>query len=552
MVNSKYLLRKRIINDLHVKGERTIHMDIKVISDRSQQLNSNSLILEHDNWNDYGYYDLYNVSYVPVNQEEKPIYIGDYRIRSRMENGELDLEKGQFISLGCSIKFYDNLYKTLKQNEYDLEDMEQILLNLNDLLVVDSDIISIDSVITLDETTLKITKKDSKIEFPEIDKTLFRDKQDDIYYLNVLLKKYQHNLFDFFDLNSFKEILNSLHQDETFLNNFVKYIINADTDIIKPLVELIVSFNESNRDSEEVSKIILKRIRSRFQLDQELNERINKILNSHTRIMELVKDIRGLLKVKEEEIEQVIIGHYTSLNTIHYLIKNKKEDPKIPYMRLTNINQMNDPLEGKVVFNFLNQESTHNTQNYVSCATIAKDSLPMWNLYAENATGVFLVYNKEYLKNIINNQSINLFHVCYFNYENIDNTICVPSSKDSEALAKKVNKKLKKLQEEIDSSSSSDNNLFQTIEDMSFLFKNIEYSYEKELRFHINSPKEIELETNGSFPFPFLYTYFKEELKYDKIILGPKSTIARDFISPYIGYISDNKVEVEESQTHIR
>ena len=46
-------------------------MDIKVISDRSQQLNSNSLILEHDNWNDYGYYDLYNVSYVPVNQEEK-------------------------------------------------------------------------------------------------------------------------------------------------------------------------------------------------------------------------------------------------------------------------------------------------------------------------------------------------------------------------------------------------------------------------------------------------------------------------------------------------
>lgn len=124
MVNSKYLLRKRIINDLHVKGERTIHMDIKVISDRSQQLNSNSLILEHDNWNDYGYYDLYNVSYVPVNQEEKPIYIGDYRIRSRMENGELDLEKGQFISLGCSIKFYDNLYKTLKQNEYDLEDME--------------------------------------------------------------------------------------------------------------------------------------------------------------------------------------------------------------------------------------------------------------------------------------------------------------------------------------------------------------------------------------------------------------------------------------------
>lgn len=158
-----------------------------------------------------------------------------------MENGELDLEKGQFISLGCSIKFYDNLYKTLKQNEYDLEDMEQILLNLNDLLVVDSDIISIDSVITLDGTTLKITKKDSKIEFPEIDKTLFRDKQDDVYYLNVLLKKYQHNLFDFFDLNSFKEILNSLHQDETFLNNFVKYIINADTDIIKPLVELIVS-----------------------------------------------------------------------------------------------------------------------------------------------------------------------------------------------------------------------------------------------------------------------------------------------------------------------
>lgn len=41
-------------------------------------------------------------------------------------------------------------------------------------------------------------------------------------------------------------------------------------------------------------------------------------------------------------------------------------------------------------------------------------------------------------------------------------------------------------------------------------------------------------------------------VEYDKMILGPKATIPRDYIAPYIGYISDNKVEVEESQTHIR
>lgn len=532
---------------------------IDVIISDSEQLIPGHLVLKTDTWNDYGYHDFYMVSYVPVNSENNtPINLGGYRIRNSLDSEALDLSNDQFISLGTSITFYVNFYNALKGDGKTLEDLRAFLRELNDLLVLDKDSISIEPVITLKERTLKITKNNS--EFPEIDKTLFRENQDDIYYLNELLKEYNHELFDFFNKDSIQKLLNGLNDNEGFFEEFVKRINNADTYIIKPLVEQIILFCSDNSDLGRLSRKLLKKIRPKFKLDQELNERINKILNSYPEVSTLVDDIRELLKVKEDEITQLTIGHYTSLGTIHYLIKNKEKDSKPPYIRLTNVNQMNDPLEGKVIFSFLGKKSTHNTQNYVSCATVAEDSLPMWNLYAENATGVFLIYNKDYLKNIINDSSIHLFHVCYFDPKDMGNTICVPSKKDSGTLAKEVQKKLKDLQEalkkELKKESNSDDdkdNLFQTIEDISFLFKSIEYSYEKELRFHINSPKEIELETNGSFPFPFLYTYFKKKMvEYDKMILGPKATIPRDYIAPYIGYISDNKVEVEESQTHIR
>ena len=529
---------------------------IDVIISDSEQLIPGHLVLKTNTWNDYGYYDFYTVSYVPVNTENNtPINLGDYRIRSSVDSEALDLSNDQFISLGTSITFYVNFYNALKGDGKTLEDLRAFLRELNDLLVLDKDSISIGPVITLKERTLKITKNNS--EFPEIDKTLFRENQDDIYYLNELLKEYNHELFDFFNKDLFQKLLNDLNNNEGFFEEFVKRINNADTYIIKPLVEQIILFCS---DLGRLSRKLLKKIRPKFKLDQELNEKINKILNSYPEVSTLVDDIRELLKVEEDEIAQLTIGHYTSLGTIHYLIKNKEKDSKPPYIRLTNINQMNDPLEGKVIFSFLGKESTHNTQNYVSCATVAEDSLPMWNLYAENATGVFLIYNKDYLKNIINDSSIHLFHVCYFDSEDIGNTICVPSKKDSGTLAKKVQKKLKDLKEalkkELEEGSNSDDdkdNLFQTIEDISFLFKSIEYSYEKELRFYINSPKEIKLETNESSPFPFLYTYFKKKMvEYDKMILGPKATIPRDYIAPYIGYVSDNRIKVEKSHAHFR
>ena len=205
---------------------------IDVIISDSEQLIPGHLVLKTDTWNDYGYHDFYMVSYVPVNSENNtPINLGGYRIRNSLDSEALDLSNDQFISLGTSITFYVNFYNALKGDGKTLEDLRAFLRELNDLLVLDKDSISIEPVITLKERTLKITKNNS--EFPEIDKTLFRENQDDIYYLNELLKEYNHELFDFFNKDSIQKLLNGLNDNEGFFEEFVKRINNADTYITR-------------------------------------------------------------------------------------------------------------------------------------------------------------------------------------------------------------------------------------------------------------------------------------------------------------------------------
>lgn len=556
-----------------------MEITIRFINKNGEPLKPNSLVFSVDSWNDYGYYDYFNVSY--VNKSCSRILIGSYRIISKefssqgnfntnstFHNIKNEKITNDFLSLGVTTSFYIKLYEVLNENGYSIDDMLNILKGLNDILVITPDDIIINPVATLEGKSLEITRKSLNYKFEDVNKTLFRYGENEIYDLNTMLKKYDHSLFDFLDSNSCKEILNDLNTNSAFLNEFINHINKSNDYVIKPLVEKIVSFINNNHELVESSKTLLKGIRKKYELDVELNAKINKLLNVLGKVSRLVNDIKEKLKVTDDEIDQFTIGHYTSLNTLPYLVSNKKETAESTYMRLTNINQLNDPLEGKVIFNFLdpsgkNIESTHNTQNYVSSATTEKDSLPMWNLYAEHATGIFLIYDKEYLKEIVNNMNsdtVSLYHVCYFNSKL--ESLTIPSMRenpDYKITKNYIREKLKSLKEEIHSLLKNDleeidkRNLVQIIENFSFLFKSIEYAYEKEIRFFINSPQKIQLNPKSGQPFPFLYTYNEEnELQYSKIILGPRSTVEQDYIAPYISYISNNKITVEKSQIHFR
>ena len=94
------------------------------------------------------------------------------------------------------------------------------------------------------------------------------------------------------------------------------------------------------------------------------------------------------------------------------------------------------------------------------------------------------------------------------------------------------------------------------LQEIDFLFKKSDYSYEAEYRIIANtedrnSTLKIESEYNGAHNFPFLYCYLKDiKLKYSKLILGSKS-INIDYIAPYVNHCDEN-IKIELSKINFR
>lgn len=313
-----------------------------------------------------------------------------------------------------------------------------------------------------------------------------------------------------------------------------------------------------------------------------------------------IENVIKILKVGSDELENLAIGHYTRLDTIKILIKKKNNannEDKGAYLRLTNGRQMNDPLEGKILLDYILDNNNLDkdltlkkwdpTYWYISSATTETDSLPMWKQYGGNAEGGMLIYDSGYLKSIIEKEDVDIYRVCYIDVvENKIKKIFSKSLEDDEIkefkelkeLVDNINhlkNKIKELKENIESLKEKIKNEERNIEnlkdtlmketeklelyismlsDIAFLFKKDDYSYENEYRIVVNrayNEEEIEEQVNPNYNFPFLYTYLKDtELKYSKLILGPKA-IDIDYIAPYINYC-DKKIKIERSSISYR
>ena len=91
------------------------------------------------------------------------------------------------------------------------------------------------------------------------------------------------------------------------------------------------------------------------------------------------------------------------------------------------------------------------------------------------------------------------------------------------------------------------------IDDIRYLFKDVDYSYENEYRIiksYEGKEDVIFSSESSNSVIPGLYTYIDTELKYSKIKLGPKCDDI-DFIAPYIKYV-DRNIEVTKSQISYR
>lgn len=377
-------------------------------------------------------------------------------------------------------------------------------------------------------------------------------------YENHQFAKDYKGLYDEFFAN-----LSSITLAEDFLDFIQKHIYEGKGEYSE--FEKIIQKIKDKYTSESVKKKLLK-------LDEPVNEAYEKI-----------ESIKNFLKIDRDFLQEkkIYLGHYTSISTLKILLENQTKksfqkmrnddsinngaltsQDKVDYLRLTNSRLMNDPLEGKVLTNFLDssyhQKDFLPSHIYMMSLTPNVDILPMWQQYGDNGEGVFIRLKNIFLEKIVSDSQADIYRVCYLS---TDGEVHVSHMNKSDEISlksmledlKRICKNLKEIRKdkypEIISSIQ---------QDISFLFKTVDYSYEEEYRIVLSDPDnlkfEIECKEKEDYPFPFLYVYLSDieydSSKYSEVIIGPKA-IEIDFIGPYINYL-DPEIDISLSKIPYR
>ena len=159
----------------------------------------------------------------------------------------------------------------------------------------------------------------------------------------------------------------------------------------------VFTFIKENHAKEiEQRNEVLNQFKNKYSEYTEFIKEIDEVLAENKEFYEIIKEIKNILRVERGELDNIEIGHYTRLDTIKQLIKKDNENEKDEdnkdkraYLRLTNGRQMNDPLEGKILLDYIfNKNNNSDKDNiskdwkptfwYISSATTEMDSLPMW------------------------------------------------------------------------------------------------------------------------------------------------------------------------------
>ena len=384
-----------------------------------------------------------------------------------------------------------------------------------------------------------------------------------------------------------------------YVEKYLDFVSRHFKDIIKDSIDVVRKIAEEN-DSDIIRNQTIKLIEG--YTDDYLNEKSDSELNLSLDADQLLEQadkiiyyIRSKLTVDANELEKKgSFGHYTKIDTLtNYLIKadwKNDNDSKVksPYLRLTNLKQLNDPMEGRVIYDYLGIDSTffqqYQTSNvFISSLTTVSDSLPMWKEYADSSQGAFLEYDLSYLKAIVAHKSIEFVKVHYLDL--------MSENKEETGVGKyldELREIFKKLQERKAEKGLKD--FAEKLKKISYLFKVKDYEYEMEYRILINlddtaiqniinrdandssnekyfKKEDIGLEIfdkvnyndfrkyivlspkdNGRYD---LFVYINlAPLKYSKVILGPKVTDA-DYIAPYLK-LANPDIKIESSKIPYR
>lgn len=514
---------------------------------------SDTYVFFKDNWNDYGYYITFNVYYYGKDGDER--YIGSYRIyeaeieqhvdddgnKSIFKLSKNDFDMNQKYSLACNIKFYQNLY------EICLEDYNDFLVKNNDLTIID-----LPEEIKENEGVKKaLLRNDGITKSKDIidSNRLLKEINSELNVGNCVSTESYRNLIFEYLLAKLKD--NDISDENKSLVFKIVEGCNYNFELLNNLVKYFLDNPDYVQYQEGID--ILTTLLERANFDQ-LKSELETIKNEDLKIISTsVKKIKNTLRYSEITGDDSFI-HYTSLNTLKFLLYKIEDKNNYPRLRLSNARQMNDPNEGYTFLDLIGiekqklAETDYDTSPFFFASMTQTggeqnldDSLPMWKQYGDDAKGINLTYDSEYIKSLIE-EGIEIYKVCY------------NPTKDS-------------LDYEINSIESAFNNIkgndddrdkyfssaLNLIDDIRYLFKNADYSYENEYRIIQSYEGKEDVifssETSNSV-IPGLYAYIDTELKYSKIKLGPKCDDI-DFVAPYIKYV-DRNIEVTKSQISYR
>lgn len=435
-------------------------------------------------------------------------------------------------------------------------------------------------------------------------------------FINVIYLKVEFKTIDYwyFELDELVSIFQFEHlktinnyymenPQSDYVGKYLDFVLRHFDDVIKNSIDVVRKIAEEN-DSDIIRNQAIKLI-EKYDNDY-LNEKSDPEAISSLGADQLLEQadkiiyyIRSKLTVDANELKEIgSFGHYTKIDTLtNYLIKadwkddNKNENDskeKSPFLRLTNLKQLNDPMEGRVIYDYLGINNTffkqYQTSNvFISSLTTVSDSLPMWKEYADSSQGAFLEYDLSYLEDIVAHKSIEFVKVHYLDLN---------SDKKEESDVDKSLSKLKQIFEKLQDLKAEKEliSFAEKLKKISYLFKVKDYEYEMEYRILINlddtaiqkiinrdgndlsnenflKKEEIGLEIfdkvnyndyrkyivlspkdNGRYD---LFVYINlAPLKYSKVILGPKVTDA-DYIAPYLK-LANPEIEIESSKIPYR
>ncbi len=414
---------------------------------------------------------------------------------------------------------------------------------------------------------------------------------------NSLMFRYQNNYLNNKKIES-KEILENFepkslvsineyyenNPDDFYIEFYLSWIDSnsSDTNKYEDIIQSIMRYNKSDIIKTQAFKLLEKwgrlgniNIKNSNDLEGYSRQNLKKFANT------LIDEIRATLTVDIDDLKkQEKYGHYTKIDTLtKFLIVATKADKECepPFLRLTHSKQLNDPMEGQALYEYLGLEGSsidyQSSNVFLSSLTTVSDSLPMWKEYADESQGAFVEYDMEYIQNIVEHDFLEFVRIYYLENDKEDESLVGTRLHSLKIIITELlNKGERKIVSEISSNLAK----------ISYLFKVADYEYESEYRILINFDDSL-IKERISSRHPYEHRIglkkFKESgyvdfrkyihltpmddgryglfvyinllpLKYSKVKLGPK-VVDQDYIAPYLKLV-DPDIEIESSKIPYR